>query len=146
MTPSTVSVPRPTPAVLRCRNLEIRPGPMQALAGGRPFELTAREFQLLVALVERRNCVVARDELYRTVWERPMAYRDRSVDVFVCKLRLKLELASPGWVFIHTHIGIGYRFAPERTAIAPERPAIALERPAIALERTAITPERTAIN
>jgi DNA-binding response OmpR family regulator len=43
-----------------------------------------------------------------------MAYRDRSVDVFVRKLRLKLQEAAPGWIYIHTHFGIGYRFAPER--------------------------------
>ena len=45
-----------------------------------------------------------------------MAYRDRAVDVFVRKVRLKLAEASPGWTFIHTHFGIGYRFAPERSS------------------------------
>jgi len=38
---------------------------------------------------------------------------DRSVDVFVRKLRQKLEKASPEWRYIHTHFGIGYRFAAE---------------------------------
>jgi DNA-binding winged helix-turn-helix (wHTH) protein len=42
-----------------------------------------------------------------------MAHGDRSVDVFVRKLRQKLQAASPGWTYIHTHFGIGYRFAPE---------------------------------
>ena len=42
-----------------------------------------------------------------------MARGDRSVDVFVRKLRQKLEKASPGWRYIHTHFGVGYRFAPE---------------------------------
>jgi hypothetical protein len=41
-----------------------------------------------------------------------MARGDRSVDVFVRKLRQKLERASPGWRYIHTHFGVGYRFAP----------------------------------
>ncbi len=45
---------------------------------------------------------------------RRMHYRDGSVDVFVRKLRLKLSRAAPGWVYIHTHFGIGYRFAPQR--------------------------------
>jgi DNA-binding response OmpR family regulator len=102
------------PPALRCGNLEIRPGSLQALVGGRPLSLTVREFQLLLALAERRNRVVPRPELYELVWRRRMAYRDRSVDVFVRKLRLKLDSASPGWVYIHTHFGIGYRFAPER--------------------------------
>jgi len=100
--------------VMRCGNLEIRPGDYVASIGARPLDLTAREFQVLLALAERRNRVVPRAELYELVWHRRMAYRDRSVDVFVRKLRLKLRAASPGWVYIHTHFGVGYRFAPER--------------------------------
>lgn len=42
-----------------------------------------------------------------------MVRNDRSVDVFVSKLRRKLEHASPGWRYIHTHFGVGYRFAAE---------------------------------
>ena len=42
-----------------------------------------------------------------------MAHGDRSVDVFVRKLRAKLQQVSPGWTYIHTHFGIGYRFDPE---------------------------------
>jgi DNA-binding response OmpR family regulator len=99
---------------LRCANLELRPSGELALADGRPLPLTAREFQLLVALAERRNRVVAREHLYELVWRHRMAYRDRSVDVFVRKLRCKLRTANPNWEYIHTHFGIGYRFAPER--------------------------------
>jgi DNA-binding response OmpR family regulator len=40
-----------------------------------------------------------------------MKRRDRSVDVFVRKLRTKLARASPDWAYIHTHFGVGYRFA-----------------------------------
>jgi DNA-binding response OmpR family regulator len=58
--------------------------------------------------------VVPRADLYELVWRRRMVYRDRSVDVFVRKLRLKLQTACPGWTYIHTHFGVGYRFAPER--------------------------------
>jgi two-component system alkaline phosphatase synthesis response regulator PhoP len=102
--------------VLRCGNLEIRPTALQLLADGRLVDLTPREFHLLVALAERRNRVVPRQELYELVWRSRMAYRDRSVDVFVRKLRLKLNDAAPAWAYIHTHFGVGYRFSPERTA------------------------------
>jgi hypothetical protein len=51
-----------------------------------------------------------------------MAHGDRSVDVFVRKVRLKLETASPGWSYIHTHFGVGYRFQPERPG-GPEESA-----------------------
>jgi DNA-binding response OmpR family regulator len=104
----------PHGGVLRCGALEIRPNDFQALTHGRPIDLTGREFQLLLALAARRNRVVPRADLYTLVWQRRMAYRDRSVDVFVRKLRLKLGAASPGWIYIHTHFGVGYRFAPER--------------------------------
>ena len=63
-----------------------------------------------------------------------MVHGDRSVDVFVRKLRQKLERASPGWRYIHTHFGIGYRFAAEPVvgdAVAPEpatvEPTVAAE-------------------
>ena len=48
-----------------------------------------------------------------------MKRRDRSVDVFVRKVRNKLAVVSPQWIYIHTHFGIGYRFAP----VAPEADA-----------------------
>jgi DNA-binding response OmpR family regulator len=91
--------------------------PAERIAGAPergPLELTSRECQVLVALAERRNRVVPRTELYELVWHQRMAYRDRSVDVFVRKLRLKLHAACPDWSYIHTHFGVGYRFAPER--------------------------------
>ena len=57
-----------------------------------------------------------REEIYERVWGYAMVHGDRSVDVFVRKLRQKLERVSPGWRYIHTHFGIGYRFAPEPAA------------------------------
>ena len=57
--------------------------------------------------------VLRREEIYERVWGYAMAHGDRSVDVFVRKLRQKLRTASPDWSYIHTHFGVGYRFAPE---------------------------------
>jgi DNA-binding winged helix-turn-helix (wHTH) protein len=57
--------------------------------------------------------VLEREEIYQRVWGYAMARGDRSVDVFVRKLRQKLEKASPEWRYIHTHFGVGYRFAAE---------------------------------
>jgi len=56
---------------------------------------------------------MARDELFILVWGREMRVGDRSVDVYVRKLRVKLEQALPGWRFIHTHFGFGYRLTAE---------------------------------
>lgn len=73
--------------------------------------LTVREFEVLLALVERADHVVRRADVYSRVWGAEMKWRERSVDVFVRKVRNKLALASPDWVYIHTHFGIGYRFS-----------------------------------
>lgn len=99
---------------LRSPNLVIRPAERRVLANGRPLPITAREFETLLALAERRNRVVPRPELYEIIWGRPMSKRDRSVDVSVRRVRKKLHDAAPEWAYIHTHSGIGYRFAPQR--------------------------------
>ena len=93
--------------------LEVRPEEFVAKADGVPLRLTVRELQLLAALVERAGRIVSRQELYEVVWGEPYRKSDRSVDVYVAKLRLKLEEALPDARFIHTHFGFGYRFAPE---------------------------------
>jgi DNA-binding response OmpR family regulator len=92
-------------------NLEIRPDEVQALAAGRRVGLTVREFQVLLVLAEREDRVLRRADIYSQVWGGEMKHRDRSVDVFVRKVRNKLTQASPGWAYIHTHFGVGYRFA-----------------------------------
>ena len=93
--------------------LEIRPDQFQAFVGGRSLELTRREFELLHLLADAKGAVLERESIYQRVWGYSMAHGDRSVDVFVRKLRQKLERSSPGWSYIHTHFGIGYRFDPE---------------------------------
>ena len=102
--------------VFRIANLEIRPTEFQVLAGGRRVGLTVREFQTFYVLVEQGDHVVSRPEIYARIWGGEMGYRDRSVDVFVRKVRRKLAEAAPNWAYIHTHFGIGYRFSPERVA------------------------------
>jgi DNA-binding response OmpR family regulator len=90
----------------------IRPDLYQAYCGELSLELTAREFEIL-SLLTQSDRVLRREEIYERVWGYAMAHGDRSVDVFVRKLRQKLRAASPGWDYIHTHFGVGYRFAPE---------------------------------
>jgi DNA-binding response OmpR family regulator len=99
--------------VLRAGDLEIRPAEHLARAGGRTLSLSVRELELLAALARREGRIVSREELYETVWGAPLRIQDRSVDVYVHKLRAKLADALPEWGFIHTHFGFGYRFQPE---------------------------------
>jgi DNA-binding response OmpR family regulator len=91
--------------------ITIRPDLYQAYAGRTSVDLTAREFEIL-QLLSQSDRVLRREEIYERVWGYAMAHGDRSVDVFVRKLRQKLRAASPHWDYIHTHFGVGYRFAP----------------------------------
>jgi DNA-binding response OmpR family regulator len=93
--------------------IAVRPDLYQAYARDMSLELTAREFEILYLLTQSDR-VLRREEIYERVWGYAMAHGDRSVDVFVRKLRQKLRSASPEWSYIHTHFGVGYRFAPEQ--------------------------------
>ena len=110
--------------VIRAGDLEVRPADHLALARGRAIALSQRELELLAALARRQGRVVPRDELYATVWGAELREQDRSVDVYVHKLRAKLARAIPGCRFIHTHFGFGYRFEPEPPgdAVGPSHP------------------------
>jgi DNA-binding response OmpR family regulator len=98
---------------LTVAELEIRLSDGLVLAGGRPLTLSLRELRLLIALVERRDRIVPREELYRLAWGGQLRRGDRSVDVYIHKLRAKLDDALPDRRFIHTHFGFGYRLSPQ---------------------------------
>jgi DNA-binding response OmpR family regulator len=103
--------------------LEIRRDRFQAFVSGASVDLTRREFELLELLSGAEGRVLEREDIYRRVWGYEMARGDRSVDVFVRKLRQKIAKASPGWRYIHTHFGVGYRFAAEPARGAADVPA-----------------------
>ena len=111
-------VPVDAPATVG--EITIRADLHQAYVGERSIDLTAREFELLL-LLARTDRVLERGEIYERVWGYAMAHGDRSVDVFVRKVRQKLRAASPTWTYIHTHFGVGYRFAPKPDAPPAER-------------------------
>jgi DNA-binding response OmpR family regulator len=99
--------------IYRAGALEVRPGEHLALAGNRPLPLTVRELALLAELARNSEKVLTREQLYEAVWGRRWRASDRSVDVYVSRLRTKLATAIPDMSFIHTHFGIGYRFSAE---------------------------------
>jgi DNA-binding response OmpR family regulator len=99
--------------VLAVGPLEIVPEEHLARAAGRPLMLSIRELGLLTELARRADRIMSRDELFRLVWGGEMRSGDRSVDVYVRKLRVKLHHALPEWRFIHTHFGFGYRLSAE---------------------------------
>jgi DNA-binding response OmpR family regulator len=107
--------------VIEVGPLEIVPDEHLARAEGRALMLSIRELRLLTELARRADRIMAREELFRLVWGREMRPGDRSVDVYVRKLRVKLQEALPGWRFIHTHFGFGYRLAAEHKQHANDR-------------------------
>jgi len=108
--------------------LQIRSDRFQAFVGEVSLDLTRREFELLQLLADSPGQVLEREAVYQRVWGYAMAHGDRSVDVFIRKLRQKLEKLSPGWSYIHTHFGVGYRFDPEPVdGAAPAAPPASAE-------------------
>jgi DNA-binding response OmpR family regulator len=93
--------------------LRIDPRNVQAYVDGKSAELTPTEFRLLYALALEQGRVVTRDELLQKVWGRRQSHRDRTVDVFVRKLRDKIDAAGARHTFIQTRYGVGYKFEPE---------------------------------
>lgn len=102
----------PHDETIRAGELELRRSDGLVLARGAVVQTSVRELRLLVALVDRWGRIVSREELYRLAWSGTLRPGDRSVDVYVHKLRAKLERALPDAAFIHTHPGFGYRFEP----------------------------------
>lgn len=105
-----------TPAndgTLHVGELEIRTEEGLVIVAGSALVLSLREFDLMVALARKRGSIVGREDLYATVWGGKLRPGDRSVDVYVSKLRGKLRAVVPDRTYIHTHPGFGYRLQPE---------------------------------
>jgi DNA-binding response OmpR family regulator len=111
-------------ATIAVGELTIRPDRFDAYVGEAPASLSRKEFELLYQLAVADGRVLEREDVYQRVWGYTMARGDRSVDVFVRKLRQKLERVSPGWRYVHTHFGVGYRFGAELAdgSVAPLEP------------------------
>jgi DNA-binding response OmpR family regulator len=103
--------------ILASGPLQIRVAENVAVVDEHPLQLTRHEFGLLIALARRPGAVIGRHELAADAWGRPLRAGDRSVDVYVRRLRQKLGAAAPGWEFIHTHFAFGYRFGAERSQL-----------------------------
>ncbi|HMO00244.1 MAG TPA: response regulator transcription factor [Miltoncostaeaceae bacterium] len=98
--------------------LRIDPEQVQAFIGGASVGLTPREFDVLYALARAQGKPLARERVYREVWGYEMMRGDRSVDVFVRKVRQKLAAAQPDRSYVQTLYGVGYRFEPSDAAPA----------------------------
>jgi DNA-binding response OmpR family regulator len=97
---------------IEVEELLIDPRNVQAYVAGESCELTPTEFRLLYALALEQGRVVTRDELLQKIWGRRQTRRDRTVDVFVRKLREKIDRRAATHSFIQTRYGVGYKLEP----------------------------------
>jgi two-component system OmpR family response regulator len=94
--------------------LEVVPDEMLVEAAGRRVWLTRRELEVLLVLLDDAGRPVSRADMHARIWGAPVAgFKDRSVEVYIHRLRVKLGDAAPDWTWIHTHHAIGYRLEPE---------------------------------
>jgi DNA-binding response OmpR family regulator len=98
---------------IEIEELRVDPNLVQAWIDDESAELTPLEFRLLYALATARGRVLTRDEILQKVWGRRETHRDRTVDVYVRKLRAKIDRRAPRHAFIHTRHGVGYMLEPE---------------------------------
>jgi len=94
---------------IEIEELRVDPLEYQAYVEGESAELTPTEFRLLYTLALERGRVATRDELLQKIWGRRATHRDRTVDVYVRRLREKIDRRAPRHDFIHTRYGVGYK-------------------------------------
>src|SRR5213592_4583078 len=99
---------------IEIEELRVDPLEVQAYVDQQSAELTPTEFRLLYQLALDRGRVVTRDELLQKLWGRRESHRDRTVDVFVRRLREKVDRPASAHTFIQTRYGVGYRLEPVR--------------------------------
>ena len=98
---------------IEIEELRVDPREVQAFVAGSSAELTPTEFKLLYTLALEQGRVVTRDELLQRIWGRRQTHRDRTVDVFVRRLRDKIDKRAPRHTFIQTRYGVGYKLDPQ---------------------------------
>src|SRR5213595_3249751 len=102
----------PRGEAIEIAELRIDPREVQAYVDGESAQLTPTEFRLLYQLALDRGRVSTRDELLQRIWGRREMHRDRTVDVFVRRLRDKIDRAASRHTFIQTRYGVGYKLEP----------------------------------
>ena len=102
----------PRGEAIEIEELRVDPREVQAYVDGETAGLTPTEFKLLYALALEQGRVVSRDELLQRLWGRRQGHRDRTVDVFVRRLREKIDRRASRHTFIQTRYGVGYKLEP----------------------------------
>ncbi len=104
--------------VLKAGGIELDRSSCQARLNGDLLSLTATEFRLLEFLMSRTGVVFSREQLLNAVWGQDRAITDRTVDVYILRLRQKVEADPTSPRIIHSVRGFGYSF--ESRALPPD--------------------------
>jgi DNA-binding response OmpR family regulator len=104
--------------VLEAAGIELDRTSCQVRVNGMPLALTATEFRLLEFMMSRPGVVFSREQLLNAVWGQDRAISDRAVDVYVLRLRQKVERDPASPLLIHSVRGFGYTFEPSRDRAA----------------------------
>jgi DNA-binding response OmpR family regulator len=107
--------------VLKSAGIELDRSSCQARLNGSLLSLTATEFRLLEFLMTRTGVVFSREQLLNSVWGQDRAITDRTVDVYVLRLRQKIEADPTNPRIIHSVRGFGYTFEPRSSNGDTER-------------------------
>ncbi len=107
---SAAATPPPTAMLSRFGEVEINRAARTVKRSGEPVSLTPKEFDLLIALIDRAGTVVPRGDLLSAVWGYQHDVSTRTVDIHVSELRAKLEPNPTQPVHIITVRKAGYRF------------------------------------
>src|SRR3954471_13372273 len=108
----------PPGRLLEAGGVELDRTSCQVRLNGAPLSLTATEFRLLEYLMSRPGVVFSREQLLNSVWGQDRMITDRAVDVYVLRLRQKVEEDPAAPVLIHSVRGFGYTFEPRRAMMA----------------------------
>lgn len=102
-------LPSNSKPMLSLGKLELSEAKREVSWNGVSFELTTKEFNLLMALLRAEDAVATKDDLSKSALGRKRAHYDRSVDVHIVNLRRKLHSSTDGNIEIETIRGVGYR-------------------------------------
>jgi DNA-binding response OmpR family regulator len=117
--------------VLKAATLELDRSSCEARLDGTPLTLTATEFRLLEFLMSRPGVVYSREQLLDAVWGHDRAVTDRTVDVYILRLRQKIEADPANPLLIRSVRGFGYSF---NNVVQPEEAAA--ENPKLAVAQS----------
>ena len=115
--------PRESTGLLKAGEVELDRSRCQVWLRGEEVQLTATEFRLLEFLMGRSGVVFSREQLLDAVWGNDRAVTDRTVDVYVLRLRQKLETDPANPQLIRSVRGFGYSFNDLRPRVAAAQPA-----------------------